>query len=164
QFAFCVALYEAIYGERPFSGSTLEELSENVSAGKLAVPASANVPSWLRRVLLRGLAIDPSERYPSMDGLLAELAPVPRRRRWPYVVRLVASAGGGSIALRRGDLHSVSCTTTATERAATAWSPKAAHSVHERFVATGRSFAERASKTVGAALDAYSGHWIQLAS
>src|SRR5204863_3949280 len=35
QFAFCVALYEALYGERPFGGNTLMALTTNVVNGRI---------------------------------------------------------------------------------------------------------------------------------
>ena len=35
QFAFCIALYEALYGERPFAGNTLMALTTNVVNGKI---------------------------------------------------------------------------------------------------------------------------------
>ena len=44
-------------------------------------PATKRVPGWLRRALLRGLADDPDERWPSMDALLAALARQPARAR-----------------------------------------------------------------------------------
>ncbi len=38
QFAFCVALWEAMYGRRPFAGSSLAELIGNVTANRRALP------------------------------------------------------------------------------------------------------------------------------
>ena len=38
QFSFCVALYEALYGERPFAGKSYDELSLNVSSGNFKPP------------------------------------------------------------------------------------------------------------------------------
>ena len=55
----------------------------------------APVPSWVRRALLRGLSIDPGERWPSMDALLAALARNPHARGWWYALGGVAVALGG---------------------------------------------------------------------
>jgi len=75
QFSFCVALYEAFYGERPFAGASIEELDLAIEAGDLrAPPPGVEVPPRLRQALLRGLARDPAARWPSMDDLLGELA------------------------------------------------------------------------------------------
>src|SRR5207249_1842218 len=74
QFSFCVALYEALYRQRPFAGDSQAELASEVIAGRVREPASqAKVPAWLLRVLMRGLSVDPGARYPSMDALLREL-------------------------------------------------------------------------------------------
>jgi eukaryotic-like serine/threonine-protein kinase len=94
QFSFCVALYEALYGARPFVGETLIGLLHNVSEGHLQPPpADRDVPAWIRRALLRGLKADPAERWPSMAPLIAALMddPVARQRR-----RLLV---GGGVAL-----------------------------------------------------------------
>src|SRR5690606_2006055 len=57
QFNFCVALYEALYGERPFDGAKLDELAENVCAGRIRpAPAGTNVSGALRTIVLRGLS------------------------------------------------------------------------------------------------------------
>jgi predicted Ser/Thr protein kinase len=84
QFSFCVSLYEALYGERPFAGATLAELTANVMGGKVQPPPRfEQVPTWVRRVLLRGLAVNPDDRYPSITQLLAELGRDPiGRGRW----------------------------------------------------------------------------------
>ncbi len=76
QFSFFVALYEALYGQRPFEGETFASLSMNVSQGKVRpAPARTSVPQKLRAVLLRGLRPSPDARHPSMEAVLRALAP-----------------------------------------------------------------------------------------
>ncbi len=43
-FAFCVALYEALYGQPPFAGTTYAELAANVLDAKLSPVPSSWVP------------------------------------------------------------------------------------------------------------------------
>ncbi|MDC0669058.1 WD40 repeat domain-containing serine/threonine protein kinase [Nannocystis radixulma] len=75
QFAYCVALWEALYGARPFRGETPSALLLAITRGQLTPPRDARrAPAWLRRVLERGLAVDPAARWPSMSVLLGELA------------------------------------------------------------------------------------------
>jgi serine/threonine protein kinase len=38
QFSFCVALYEGLYGQRPFAGATMSELADNVIHGRVRSP------------------------------------------------------------------------------------------------------------------------------
>jgi predicted Ser/Thr protein kinase len=82
QFNFCASLYEALYAERPFPGTKFDELAGNVIAGKLKpAPAGTHVSGGLRAIVVRGLAAKPSDRFPSMDHLLAELGR-DRARPW----------------------------------------------------------------------------------
>ncbi|HUS65430.1 MAG TPA: tetratricopeptide repeat protein [Kofleriaceae bacterium] len=92
QYSFCVALHEALTGERPASGG--------------ATPDRAP-PTWLAAALRRGLSVDPAARFPSMDALLAAIrrpaAPVRRRRMLMMVAALVVAGGvAGALALRAG--------------------------------------------------------------
>jgi serine/threonine-protein kinase len=74
QFNFCAALYEALYGRRPFSGTTLAELSLNVNAGAIDEPRPGDdVPAALHAALMRGLATRPDRRWPSLAELLDRL-------------------------------------------------------------------------------------------
>jgi len=71
QFSFCVALYEALYGRRPFPGATFHKVAKAIlERDPLPPPADSRVPKWLHRVVMRGLSRDPAERFPSMSALL----------------------------------------------------------------------------------------------
>jgi predicted Ser/Thr protein kinase len=90
QFAFCVALWEALTGTRPFKGGTIDELKAEVKRGPAHIDAS-KLPRRLRRMLVRGLDPDPAKRWPSMDAMLAAI------RRADRHVGLAFMLGGGAI-------------------------------------------------------------------
>lgn len=76
QFSFCVALWELLYGQRPFAPENLLALGLGVQrsiAGPQAPIDPGAVPNWLRRVLEKGLAIEPADRHASMPALLEAL-------------------------------------------------------------------------------------------
>ncbi len=82
QFSFCVALFEALCGARPFAGKTMSELAVNVQAGRIAEPGRMNaLPRRVRAALERGLRADPEERFGNMSALLAALTPGHTGRR-----------------------------------------------------------------------------------
>jgi serine/threonine protein kinase len=95
-FSFCVVLYEALYGERPFAGRTARALHQAILDGQVAEPPrGARVPVWLRRVVLRGLKPRPADRWESMEQLLAALGKDRRRllRLGLFAAPLAALAG-----------------------------------------------------------------------
>ncbi|MBL8916730.1 MAG: protein kinase, partial [Archangium sp.] len=74
QFAFCICLWEALYGKRPFQGNSVAETTKALLEGSLPQrPRTTKVPTWLHAVMTRGLERDPEKRYPSMEALLKEL-------------------------------------------------------------------------------------------
>jgi predicted Ser/Thr protein kinase len=96
QFSFCVALYEALYGERPFRGRDEIDLMESVLRGLPKLPpARGDLPIEVRRAIGRGMAVDREARFPDMNELLAVLSAAvgtakPERRNGVIAVAAVA--------------------------------------------------------------------------
>lgn len=78
-YAFGVALYEALYGERPFSGRDTASLVRQKKRGIPGAPSSADVPAELHEVICKAAAFDPEERFGSMKALAAALRKAGRR-------------------------------------------------------------------------------------
>ncbi len=89
QFGYCIALWEALTGTRPYLGPSIEDLREQVAKGPQALDAS-KIPRRLRPVLRRGLDPDPKKRWPSMHELIIEIGRADRRN-------LYIALGGGMI-------------------------------------------------------------------
>ncbi|MCY1068095.1 serine/threonine-protein kinase [Nannocystis sp. RBIL2] len=98
QFAFCVALVEALSGQRPFAGTSAEMWTRAQARG----PDLSRLPgpARLARVLARGLAYEPTARHPSMRVLLAELRACQalRLRRIAAAIATAALAGAATSA------------------------------------------------------------------
>jgi serine/threonine protein kinase len=99
QFAFCVALYEALYNTHPLRGATsVAMLEQNERA--FPPPEGVKLPASLGRVVMRGLERDRMKRFPSMIALINELAPPPPRQTLRYGVLALAGVLliGGAVA------------------------------------------------------------------
>ena len=96
QFSYCVSLFEALYGGRPFVGTSVAELAEATTRGEVAErPDNTNVPRKLHEAILRGLRRDPDDRWGSMTELTAELARASRShapKLWVAGVGVVVAA------------------------------------------------------------------------
>jgi hypothetical protein len=92
QFSFFVTLYEALCGERPWSGDTPAGLDEHqVHQAVVAGSRSRSVPGWLRPILERGLSPDPSARFASMEEVVELLGKDPARRVRRFLWALAGS-------------------------------------------------------------------------
>ena len=87
QFAFAVAVWEAIYGARPFLGASVDELIAAMQR-PLVRPARRRMARAAQRAVERALDPDPARRFEALGGLLDALAP----RRGRRVVMILATA------------------------------------------------------------------------
>jgi len=157
QFAFCVALYRALYRAHPFAGDTVAELADAVTSGRVRPPpARARVPRWLARVIARGLSAAPADRHASMDALRRALErdPYRRLRRAGAVAAIAAATVAATLVLRGPGDPRPSCA-GAAGRAAALWGPESRQQVAAAFVRSGKPFAATALAEVTRVLDGY---------
>ena len=160
QFSFCVALYEAIYGERPYDHGTFFAEPAVWHASRRPRPAHVH-RRWLYEALARGLAPDPIERFPSMDALVAELD-----REHGRGLRLAGAAGAAAVAaggvflaaallVRPGDPCPVPEGALAAQ-----WNAAARARFLDVLARRGAPWAALAGERIAGALDAYARAWI----
>jgi len=186
QYGFCSSLYWAIYGKpapSPFSDSgdavptvSLTKDSEEATAAgsspeeppaalgaprPLQLPREPKLPSNVRRALLRGLSWDATRRYPSMDELLAELAPggtLVTRWRTLALAGVAAAVVAGVVGVRAAR-HSAELCSGAERRLAGMWDDGARGAVKASFAAADATNGAEAASRVAAILDGYAKAW-----
>jgi tetratricopeptide (TPR) repeat protein len=163
QFSFCVALYEALYGERPFDGDTLSSLMTAVLAGKVRdTPTSARAPRWLRAAVLRGLRNDPEQRWPSMHALAKALTPERQATGGSMLAALglgVFLTAGATSWLGAGDPAAQVCS-GAAEQLTGVWDDARREQVGRAMLASGAPGVETTLPRAIERLDAYADEWI----
>ena len=100
QWAYCIAFYEALFGERPFQGATVPALARRITAGERAPePPGHQVPGWLVDVVRRGLSSNPGARFPDMNSLVASVRSGLARGRRRRALAGVGVAAGVAVCI-----------------------------------------------------------------
>ena len=165
QFSYCVTVYEALYGERPFQGSTLAEVMIAITNGEMREPKSGEVPRYLRRVVARGLATEAAQRWPSMRELLEALGRDPAARRRPWILAGGALVVGGGVAtsfIARSQLEREQKLEACDARAAEiddVWSAEAKARLSEALVLPDGGHDDASTSRVLSAVVAFRGRW-----
>ena len=162
QYAFCVSLFEALYGWRPHSGATLAELRASVLGGVVEPPPpTSKVPRWLFPILARGLRTDPDTRWPSLDALLAALDadPARARRRWIAALVGVALVVAAAVGVDRAEAAAAAarehrCRSAAALAIAPTWSTARRDALQRAILGSGAEGSANAWTTLAAATDA----------
>jgi eukaryotic-like serine/threonine-protein kinase len=166
-FAFCVSLYEALYGQLPFPGDNLEEVVRAHGTGKARPPpASSEVPTWVARTVMRGLHADPSQRPDSLEEVLAELEGVPdaKRRRRKRAAALAVVLVLGALAARgwgRQQEQASPCEQM-ERRLAGVWDEPVKARIRAALEATGVAHAPDTHERLATVLDGYAGTWARM--
>jgi eukaryotic-like serine/threonine-protein kinase len=163
QFNFCAALWEALYGQRAFSGDTYEALASSVTVGEVRLPQDeGGVPARIRGVLLRGLSREREMRFASFQELLGELARDPRRQRRPWllaggaIAALATMAGGAALWQGR---RPEPCPDP-RPRFEAVWNAAEREAVRAAFAATGAVMADFAAHKVTQMFDEDATRWV----
>jgi tetratricopeptide (TPR) repeat protein/predicted Ser/Thr protein kinase len=162
QFSYCVALWEALYGERPFVGESFAELCLRLGEGIPRPPSRHSAaPRWLHRALLRGLRSDPGGRWPAMDALIDELTLGPGR-----TPRRLGVAGGLALASALavgvawpGEPAPEPCT-GGPARLAGVWDDALRAASEQAARASGLPYADEVWTRTSLAIDAYAARWL----
>ena len=156
QFSFCVSMWEAVYGQRPYTGESFESILLAISRGKPEAPGTSRIPAWLRRTLERGLAPAPEDRWPSMRELVRALSQ-DRTRRGATAVALGAVIVT-ALAVGSSSRDDSRCQGAATALAS-AWSDGDRAAIRDAFESSEAPFAADALVQVEAGLADWAGRW-----
>ncbi len=164
QYAFATCLYEALVGERPYKGRTLDErLRELLTEPPPSFPKGSHLPTSLQRAVLRGLTQDPDLRFPSMREFIAaiELPPTQpwRRRLLIGTAALTLAATGYGIAYQQVAPDPI-CESSEFE-IADAWGPTQEQAIRNAIASTDLSYADDTLKRLLPLLGDYRDLWVE---
>ncbi|MFO7563860.1 MAG: serine/threonine-protein kinase [Enhygromyxa sp.] len=172
QYSFCASLYEALYDVRPWPGDTISQLRTAKARPPSSPPPRSKhggVPRWLRRIVLRGLAPAPEDRFASMDALLRELERGLRRTRWLrrdlwIGLGVVGLAIGGAwrlgVQMADEQAPATSPCSDSSQQLEPVWGPARRDRVLAALGAGKLDYADELAARTVAALDGYAQRWV----
>lgn len=161
QFSFCVSLFEGLWGQRPFRGLSMAEIYLATSRGEIEYPEPrVEVPRWVREIVEQGLRPEPSERFTSMNDLVAALEADPGRvRRRRLAVGGVIVALGATAWLSRSLSDGPQPCANVGAAIEQHWNDERQQGLDATFQEVAPAIAATTSARVGDTLGAYASAW-----
>ncbi len=184
QFSFCASLYWSLWKTPAFDPGELARRADRMRTQTSATtplkssgphsdgtvllirepPSQPRVPARLRRAVMRGLALDPAQRFPGMEPLLAEILavlhpPSMQVAMAAAALAVVVVAGGSAWAYR--DRSKTQLCSGGSAEIASVWNPRVAGAVQGAFAAVAPERGPELSRPLTATLDGYAGRWVQ---
>jgi len=159
QYGFCVTLWEALHGRRPFEADNVADWYHTKTTKVPKPESERGVPQWLQTVVLQGLSPRPTDRFESMPALLHALTQGTRHRR-----RLrTLGAGLGGVVLLGGVALGLQGTQRlcagAEDKLVGIWDGPTASVVERAVLATEVAYAPDTWDRVAPQLDGYAARW-----
>jgi len=161
QFSFGVTLYLALYGVRPFKGSTVGALAQAMERGELAQPASSvRLPGWLETVVKRCLG-PREQRFASMKAVRLALSRDTSRRQLRAAIGVlgVLTLTSAGIAWAQRYEHQRTLCVSTDRPLHGVWNDEQREKLRVAFGASSAPFAASAIKEVERGLDRYATGW-----
>lgn len=157
-FSFCVTLYEALTGTRPFRGTSIEELRSALQ-GAETPGMPVRWPGRLQRLLTQGLSLEPSQR-PSMAALATTLEGLLSRRSRNIKAAIAISALAGALVVGQSFAGAKEERCTGSEsRVQSVWSAAQQNTLQSAILATGLPFAQDTWDRVESEIGTFTSEW-----
>jgi len=159
QYSFCVALYEALWRRRPYDANTPVALAATlIDEEPPKTPPPDDVPRGVRAAILRGLAPNPDNRWPTMDMLVAELSPRRRSRRIAVGFTGIATALVATTYAAVSEPETSACA-GADEAIAETWNAERSGAITRAFEHAAPTWGTSAAQHATTLIDGYVQRW-----
>jgi serine/threonine protein kinase len=158
QFSYASAAFRALTGHSPYPADSLSDYRSALAKGE-RTPWPKSIPRALRKVIDRGLALSPADRYPSLAALLSDLERAvrpPRRVLLLVAVALGLSALASTLAIRERMAERCDVDVKSFARI---WNRDELERTRAAFAQSGNPRASDAFALVTSRLDDYASHW-----
>ncbi len=157
QYSFCVAVWEALYGGRPHGPLSA---TSRIRPHRKVPERSVEVPQAIVRALERGLSLEPADRFPDMDSLLAALERRPTNwRRWLVLAGLPLTATVAVLVGVIGPSMAEPCPRDDAELDGI-WDTQVRTRAQQQLTANKRPYANATWDTIEHELDRWTDRWL----